>query len=561
MTSRKETQQRFGISSTRTRAKILTQVVFLCFLGLFSSCNKDIEGMPSPSGLETEVGNPTDVTGMLVLGGQLENPYSVLNMERAMENLVSTNPLGPTIKDQINIRTTHQYIRFYPKDWDEHGVLSRDTNLILSTFPLDHEVLKEGHFYHDPTIPEDNPTYQYSVVKPGQILPDVEYEVLADLYIPEEDPELINMNGNASIDSYVDLLVTEALRMTDNLEEVNKIQHGRWTPAGNISIYDNSAAAWVPVEGLNVRAWRWFRILNGTTDSQGNFSCDGEFHYSARYYYYWQTYQYDIRNGLVFLACNWGPYQRGDWNEEIQENEEQQQFYGHIYRASYDYYFNDILDLQRPPMNIQGRPKFKMATYFDGNGTSFFFPFPGYVIPQIQILRNNRTGAVDIYGLTMHELAHAAHWEKDTTAMASLGWQAGELLLFQNECNASSNAIGARKVIESWATGASWALTKEKYPGNRGDEPRTDSLSICPYDDPEYYTAVAIDMIDDLTGTPLNHGAGAPIDSVQGYTIKQIEDALIGTTSWNGWKDNIKSLHTNPTESHLDSLFSFWGGI
>ena len=47
-------------------------------------------------------------------------------------------------------------------------------------------------------------------------------------------------------------------------------------------------------------------------------------------------------------------------------------------------------------------------------------------------------------------------------------------------------------------------------------------------------------------------------DQVNGYTIRQIEDALQGKRTWNIWRDNIKNLHNNATENNLDTLFDYW---
>ena len=47
-------------------------------------------------------------------------------------------------------------------------------------------------------------------------------------------------------------------------------------------------------------------------------------------------------------------------------------------------------------------------------------------------------------------------------------------------------------------------------------------------------------------------------DDVHGYTIRQIEDALIGQREWNGWRDNIKNRYNNETEENLDELFAYW---
>ncbi len=47
-------------------------------------------------------------------------------------------------------------------------------------------------------------------------------------------------------------------------------------------------------------------------------------------------------------------------------------------------------------------------------------------------------------------------------------------------------------------------------------------------------------------------------DRVQGYTIKQLEDALLGQRTWQGWKNNIKNRYNNETENYLDNAFNHW---
>ncbi len=49
-----------------------------------------------------------DMKEMTKLGKQLENPYSVLNMRKALENLRASNG---RIAEDVEIATTHLYIR------------------------------------------------------------------------------------------------------------------------------------------------------------------------------------------------------------------------------------------------------------------------------------------------------------------------------------------------------------------------------------------------------------------------------------------------------------------
>jgi len=67
-----------------------------------------------------------------------------------------------------------------------------------------------------------------------------------------------------------------------------------------------------------------------------------------------------------------------------------------------------------------------------------------------------------------------------------------------------------------------------------------------------------LDVIDPAVIPIPNTNNGLRDDGVEGYTIKQIEDALEGTSTWNGWRDNIKNKYDNATENNLDALFAHW---
>ena len=51
---------------------------------------------------------------------------------------------------------------------------------------------------------------------------------------------------------------------------------------------------------------------------------------------------------------------------------------------------------------------------------------------------------------------------------------------------------------------------------------------------------------------------GAPKDQVQGYNIVEIENALIGPTTWNEQKTNIINNYNNGTEQYVETLFNHW---
>lgn len=101
---------------------------------------------------------------------------------------------------------------------------------------------------------------------------------------------------------------------------------------------------------------------------------------------------------------------------------------------------------------------------------------------------------------------------------------------------------------ESWARGVQWELTRMIYQGYRG------GVTFRPN-----YTQVVVDMIDLPSDKDINFGSeDLSQDDVQGYTIKQIEDALNGQKSWANWNKNIKNKFDNGSENNLETLFNHW---
>ncbi len=136
---------------------------------------------------------------------------------------------------------------------------------------------------------------------------------------------------------------------------------------------------------------------------------------------------------------------------------------------------------------------------------------------QIHVYKSNRKSD-KIYGTVIHELAHSAHWG-----------QGNIIFTFSEE-----------KVKESWARGVQWFLTKTVYDG------------YIPSYSKVKYTGVVQDMMDsDKTNTKVT-------ESVSGYTISQIENALIGKKKWSEWRGNIKAKYNNSTEIHIDALLNHW---
>jgi hypothetical protein len=489
-------------------------VVALLGVVLFTSCNK-----------EEILSNEPGTQEMTRLGKQLENPYSVENMRIALENLQNSND-NNRMGDGIEVITTHLYLKFKPQNEDELSLLQQDSTLNLYTYPLDYELLDGVEDYRDPEVLEDQPTYQYCAVPVDKALPDVSYEILEQLFIPDDYSD--DGGQRFASEEITDALVDEALRITDNFEPEeyeyhdNERRRRKWRPAGKITVWDDEKRQYIGVHGVKVRARRWFTTRTGIARSTGDYSCNGKFRRKANYSIKWKRYDFTVRKGHSSARYK-GPKKKGNWNLNIKGG--RQEYYATIFRAAHHYYYKDIKGLRKPPQNSFWRTKLKIRANYKtrddlvlgDHDPSRRFLGMGSAIHIFSPEQNSKK----LYATVIHELAHASHWAMDR-------W---------------SYFTCENIVAESWARGVERELTRMIYPGYKPWYCTAECAA--PY---SYYTGVVPDMIDERDG----------YDRVKGYTIRQIEDALDGETTWNEWKTNIKNSYENETEDKLDALFEYW---
>ncbi|TAK39331.1 MAG: hypothetical protein EPO28_10820, partial [Saprospiraceae bacterium] len=128
-----------------------------------------------------------------VLGQLRENPFKVEKMTQAHNNLYGSS--------LTQMATTHLYVKFLPASPDDISLLEA-TDLFFFDFPLEYEVVEMGDYYQE--LEEGNYPDLYAVVEIGFLFPEVDYEVIANLYLDKSDP----------------LLIAESFRLTGNLSEL-----------------------------------------------------------------------------------------------------------------------------------------------------------------------------------------------------------------------------------------------------------------------------------------------------------------------------------------------------
>ena len=74
-------------------------------------------------------------------------------MKKALNNLKKSSK-----NIDINVETTHLYVKFIPKNEEELDILKRDSTLILYSYPLDYEIIEGTGYYIDPELSEGQPT-------------------------------------------------------------------------------------------------------------------------------------------------------------------------------------------------------------------------------------------------------------------------------------------------------------------------------------------------------------------------------------------------------------------
>lgn len=466
---------------------------------------------------------------------------------------------------QASMQATHYYIKFAPQNQQQLDLLKTDTTLVLYPFPLDSEVSPYSGSYRDPSVPADRPTYQYCAVPVSKTLPNVPYTKLEDLYIPNETKagnveklskgsEVYTVNSRmlaqqslfaGSENTNADSPGRNRLDKLETMSNINGVSdlgatlastesnyNGRdWRPHGRLTVYDEVKNQTIGVEGIKVRARRWFTTYSGYSDANGNYTVDGWFTRPANYWLDFERYEFSVNDHRGGPQEINGPKIKGAWNVNF---EDYNKFCSTIFRAAYHYYYKDIQGLRRPPQNSFWKTQVKLAAFnweeHKDNGDMW----AGRNIlfgSLIHIYRPQRS-TMNIYATTIHELAHASHWNMSSKVIGPF------LTTFGQAQN---------KVPESWATGVEWVLTKMEYPQYLGRQFENSD-----------YTNLVMDLIDTPNNETIGYGINSPLDQVEEYTIVQIEESLRDVKNFYEWKDNLRNNYENNTEQHLDALFDYW---
>ena len=505
--------------------------------------------------------------GPTVLGEKLPNPYTPENMQQAKTAL---DDEGIVSEKAFSVRTTHYYVKFMPNSEAQLRDLYRDTTITLYDVPLDYDLEVVGNWYRAPDLTDSMPTPQYAAVKKDfQFNSAISYDILSELYIPEEDETLIGNKYDENL-SYMVALLNRANELTGGtLEPFTPIPDpsdpgnggGIYynTPNGTILTFDSRLGHNIGLEGVKVTAKRWFTTHTGYTDANGAYILNGSFVRKADYTIHFQRYGFIIADYTVppYQSIKYSKVVRNNipdnhWDYTIQLGYENMQ--SHVFRAAYRYYYKDIDGLSRP--NYPARDQLIIAKNSSKNWSGYNFVF----MPILKIARfnsnNEEYDSDEIFSSTIHEIAHT-----------SLSKKVGLL-----------NFIALPDLFrESWSVAVEWVLTSKEYKGlgisNYGD------WNYNPPNPPQYpnqygfqywnstrsseYTSLFINLIDDFNEFGnffQGYGNGLINDQVSGYSISNLESNILPNAS------NLQTLSavlktqkpSGVSDNQIDLLLSYY---
>ena len=447
-------------------------------------CSSCVAGSVGTGGLDTPPANGAVGLehGMIVLGEQLADPYSVDNISRALQSLY------PTRTERVIPEPTDVYVRFLPSGRTQMARL-QDMGLVLLDHPMDYRILREGDYYHDPSVPEGDITWQYGVVPRDFSMPsDIRYEVLDECYIAENDPE----SRAYGIDWAA--VERESFRLTGNADMLcDSSRDGDVTPVcaeGDILLIDSAlGSAPVGVRGVMVVSNSFVKIAKGYTDAQGHYRLNKSFATEMRYRIVFKN-EKGFATGFNLILLPASVSTLGTAGPEgvsvtIDENSERSLFCRSVINNACSDYFDSCRgeagdEISTPPSNLRfwcfqsldvsGAPMLQHGTLIDnsivkqwlGEYTSLVKMF----LPDI-IIGLRDCDARSIYSLVTHECAHASHFSKvgtdfwDHLAMCILKAFASEMKMSYGSPQDEDSGYVA--VAEMWAYAVQTVLMNKRY--------------------------------------------------------------------------------------------------
>ena len=425
----------------------------------------------------------------IILGKKLNNPYSLKNMQAAYDSLCMASGVATRSVDLLE--PTHLYVRFLPKDSADINRLDRE-KLDLFCYPLDYDVEQWGDYYHDPSIPEDQPTWQYTKVPVGYDFPNVQYEILDTCYIPDDDDEVeTRLAGNAfSLGELEDAAYEHSGNGDMLVKDELRAKH---SPCGTFTVYNDETGKYEGVSGIAVRMGKFVKWFHVYTDRDGYYFTKATFRTDPHYWIYFDNKKdFKIGSWSVFAnarLCAMGKHSNKGYSHAFNKGSE---MWAHCLVNNAAYYMYENYEAYIPSdmrlwvldnsgkgsaamlgHNTASKQKIKAimgaSLALGAPAVDVLIPALTALAPDIVVGAEGRN-AYSLYECTCHELAHSMHfkkvgknyWDKYIDGIIELRNKG--LYGFSEDDSNFSGYIG---VGETWGCAMGYYMANKKFGTNK----------------------------------------------------------------------------------------------
>lgn len=425
-----------SFSLTKNSAKLMVNVFCLfSVLGATTSCTDESVGESTDDLGSVEKGSVDKETfgNTIILGKKLNNPYSLKNMQAAYDSLCRAS--GVVTRSVDMLQPTHLYVRFLPKDSTDINRLDRE-KLDLFCYPLDYDVEQWGDYYHDPSIPEDQPTWQYTRVPVGYDFPNVQYEILDTCYIPDDEDEVeTRLAGNAFSLGELEDAAYEHSGNGDMLVKDELRSKHSYSPSGKFTVYNDVTGKYEGVSGIAVRMGKFLKWFHVYTDRDGYYFTKATFRTDPHYWIYFDNKKdFKIGSWSVFAnarLCAMGKHSNKGYSHAFEKGSD---MWAHCLVNNATYYMYENFESYIPSdmrlwvldnsgkgsaamlgHNTASKLKVKAvmgaALGLGAGAVDQLIPALTALAPDIIVGAEGRN-SFSLYECTCHELSHSMHFKK-----------------------------------------------------------------------------------------------------------------------------------------------------